>query len=492
MRPFRLLLLMAAVLLVPGPATRPAEAGQEAGARAPGADALGCRPPEAHVGLRNGGVVGPASPPAACRAPVAGSSLPPSRVQRLGRHTVGETVAFTVPPDTGSISIVEQAVGAPPETVEINFPGFSFPIPNAAVPTLLTAPDGTVLYDDNAPLPFDLSTAHAVTFPSAYTGTMTLPNTTRALRESRPGGYLSGEWSFQVNDYALECATPPISSFCSGGSTTDRYDVTVFTEPLVPRKGGLDVAVSLASDSLTASVAVESPAMRRYADTLSDLYGQAGVCVSRVTVYDLPAWAKARYATGIDVEDLGPCSNFSQLFTLSQAADELPLFFVDAIQFGGGGFGEIVGIDGAIPGPASLGGTVKSGVVVNASDLAAGRCGGDIDVGGCGADLVAYISAHEGGHFMGLFHTTEAFGNAFDPLRDTPRCLCSTACLSAEQASLCANGQLVLTADVCSQAGNSQCAGADNLMFWLLEPPFSRGNLSPEQGQVMRANPVVH
>jgi hypothetical protein len=134
----------------------------------------------------------------------------------------------------------------------------------------------------------------------------------------------------------------------------------------------------------------------------------------------------------------------------------------------------------------------RAPTVVNASDLSLGSCGPALDFGNCGADLVAYISAHEGGHFMGLFHTTEAFGDFFDPLRDTAQCLCSTACLSARNANLCANFQFVLTADVCTQAGKTECGGGDNLMFWLVQPPISQGNLSPEQGKVVRANPVVH
>jgi hypothetical protein len=38
--------------------------------------------------------------------------------------------------------------------------------------------------------------------------------------------------------------------------------------------------------------------------------------------------------------------------------------------------------------------------------------------------------------------------------------------------------------------GQSTCGGGDNLMFWLVAAE-STGALSPQQGQVMRANPVV-
>jgi hypothetical protein len=35
------------------------------------------------------------------------------------------------------------------------------------------------------------------------------------------------------------------------------------------------------------------------------------------------------------------------------------------------------------------------------------------------------------------------------------------------------------------------CGGGENLMFWLLDQRVSRGTLSPQQGQIIRANPLV-
>ena len=41
----------------------------------------------------------------------------------------------------------------------------------------------------------------------------------------------------------------------------------------------------------------------------------------------------------------------------------------------------------------------------------------------------------------------------------------------------------------CSK-GTQACGGADYLMFWTLSDK-SAGNLSPQEGQVMRMNPLV-
>jgi len=434
------------------------------------------------------GTVGPATEPSGCQTPTETASTRPF-VQRLGLHRVGDIVNFTVPPFTGSISIIEQAAGAPPQTVEVLTEPEPFAVPNAAVASLITEPNGTVLYDDlNGPFPPDLSTAHVVAYDTAYTGTITLPNTTQALTDSSHG-YPAGSWSVEVNDRAFECFEAP--SLCTGGGSSDQYTLTVITKPIARLLGTLNVAIYFASEAYSGARELSDANFQRYLATLSNIYQATGVKLGTVRLYDLPAWAKALYATGVDASQQGPCAELGQLFTLSQPGDQLNLFFVDDIASGDGGEFEIIGIDGSIPAPSGIGGTIASGAIVNDSDLASGICAATIDFGTCGADEIAYISAHEGGHYMGLYHTSEALGNYFDPLSDTAQCQCSTACLDADQVQLCSTGQLYMTADLCSQPGSTQCGGADNLMFWLLQPPYSKGNFSQQQGKVMRANPVV-
>ena len=437
--------------------------------------------------LRNGGTIGPDVPPLSCTTPTVRSSLPAEQVQALGIHTVGETVEFHVPPNTGTISIIEQAVNSPPQTILFGAPPNASAIPNAAVATLITEPNGTVLFDDNADPPADESTAHLLAVGEAGTGVVTLPNTTQALADSAAGGYPPGRWTVQVNDYALECLALPAT--CSGGTNEGQYDLTVITKPVANPTGTIDISVYLATESLDATRAVENPSMQRYVQTLGMIYDKVGIALGSITVYDLPPWAKARYAS-VDAADTGPCSELGQLLALSLPGNAINFFFVDAVQLGAHG-GMVVGIDGSIPGPASLGGTVTSGAVVTVSDLGFGTCR-SVHFGKCGADAVAYISAHEGGHFMGLVHTTEASGDHFDPLRDTPKCMCSRACLSAENAALCGGKTFHLTSATCAQRKKPQCGGGDNLMFWMLDTNISAGSLTEEQGKVMRANPVVH
>jgi hypothetical protein len=106
---------------------------------------------------------------------------------------------------------------------------------------------------------------------------------------------------------------------------------------------------------------------------------------------------------------------------------------------------------------------------------------------------VAYIAAHETGHFLGLFHTTEMEGADFDPISDTGKCPC-LSCASAADKALCgkstSRGAQLVDANQCT--ASATCAGGDNLMFWLLQTPASAGNLSAQQAAIMRLNPAVH
>jgi hypothetical protein len=359
--------------------------------------------------------------------------------------------------------------------------------PNSAVASLVKTPGGAVLFDDNADSPADLSTVHAVANAiAAGTGLITLPNTTQALSDSA-GGYPPGTWSFQVNDYAFECTSIPS---CTGASNTSKYDITVVTKPVAASAGTLDVSIYLATTSFTSTQAVGNPSLRRFVQTLSMIYGGVGISLGTVTVYDLPPWAKASYAS-IDISDAGPCSEFGQMISLSLPANTLNFFFVDSIVSGSNStHGVVAGLDGSIPGPASFGGTVSSGAIVNSSGMTLGTCT-SIHIGKCGADQLAYIAAHEGGHYMGLYHTTESHGTFWDPIKDTPQCTCSSACLSASAANQCSAGTVALPVSSCI-GRRALCGGGDNLMFWMFDPGFSAGALSPQQGQVMRANPVVH
>ncbi|HEY4770149.1 MAG TPA: hypothetical protein VIH51_05970, partial [Myxococcales bacterium] len=71
------------------------------------------------------------------------SALPAAQVTQFGNLQVGTDVKFTVPANTGSITIVQQAQIAGLTVVYRNSV-----IDNSAVPLTITKPDGGLAYDD--------------------------------------------------------------------------------------------------------------------------------------------------------------------------------------------------------------------------------------------------------------------------------------------------------------------------------------------------------
>jgi hypothetical protein len=465
---------------------------------------LACSPPS----FVNGGSVGAASQPS-CLHPVQAPTLQAGEVvQNLGRALVGSTVTFFVDAGVGSISIVEQNwdAGAPDIITLSSSSGATQNVPNYVTPLALSAPDGTsyMTFDSNFQGAADPSAAEVVQNdfePGTYA--LNLPNTSQALTHTH--GYPSGNWQFQVGDFAYLCQTNEMvfkdyltainASGCSGGSTDSRYDVRVITKPIAGPTGKVDIALYMVSSNWTAATAINNPSWKRFVNSLITLYGYQGLCIGNVTFYDVPAWAKTAYASGLTDGDTPPCGNLFQMLTLSTSGNAVNMFFVDAISVT-----DTAGIDsgktyagnswtaGAIASPLGFPGTEYSGFALEAADIGSGCSGAQIDYLNCGADALAYAAAHKTGHQMGLLHTTESQadsnGNAyFDPLNDTPQC---------DPGSCDANQDGTISPSECrnDSAATGVCGGGDNFMFWSIDPATS-GNVSVQQGKIIRANPVV-
>ncbi|WP_242342020.1 zinc metalloprotease [Anaeromyxobacter terrae] len=440
-----------------------------------------------------------ADPGASCQTSIRAPVYPAA--QSLGQLQVGEEAHFQVPEGTWSISVVSQEVpGSAPDVIQYQSVSF----PNSVVPTSVTAPDGRVFYDDSATAPKDGNGYSNYTGLLGYyggftpvSGALTLPNTSPGLDISRSaGGLPPGTWKFTVNDYAYECVR---TTGCTGGSSSGRYDVQVLTRAgPITSTGTLDLDVYVASASTTAAGLARDPHLARLFQTVATVLGNAGLCLGSVVLHDLPSWAQAKYAN-VNIDSTGPCDPLSQLFTLAEAQrPSIHLFLVDELTVTTNTTDpfSIVGIDGSIPGPSGVPGTVNGGAVVTLADLGQGSCGSTIDIAHCGTDHMAYIVAHEASHWLGLYHTTERSGTMFDPLTDTPTCACANCAPAADRAT-CENKltdpsqtPFDMTGADCSQQA-ATCSGSSNLMFWLLDDTRSNGSVTPQQSEVMRLNPAV-
>lgn len=178
----------------------------------------------------------------------------------------------------------------------------------------------------------------------------------------------------------------------------------------------MDLEIYLAGvPDITATSAPEDPNMGSVLAHFEEIFLQAGVRVGKVNFHDIDGANRDRYSIIRSERDV---MNLVALSKTPKDALSMNIFFVKQFAFSDGG--GTIGISMGLPGPAGLHGSFGSGVVFTSEYMNTTFREGTVNVDG--DDFTGIVLAHEVGHYLGLFHTSEQYGMGFDPLPDTPQC----------------------------------------------------------------------
>ncbi len=247
----------------------------------------------------------------------------------------------------------------------------------------------------------------------------------------------------------LEDTCLAIYPMVDGGQNGQQVDVHVVAKGQAGMEQGFPVQMAIVGDTEFSDDALD--AMANFANNTFVSHGAPPIIIDEVFEVEGPSI----------IDDEG--DELDQLIDEISAESGLAINVIILQGFEEPG---VLGFAGGVPGPVGVQ-TVTSAVVLSIDAHLDAE--GDLDTDELGSTL-----AHEIGHQLGLFHTTEESGDDFDPIADTDQCDLDND----------ANDDGIVEFDECADVDGT------NLMFYESGSEATSA-LSPTQVQVLSAHPMA-
>jgi hypothetical protein len=244
----------------------------------------------------------------------------------------------------------------------------------------------------------------------------------------------------------------------NGNNISENIDVLVYTPQAKPAQT-CGVHLDFLVDDAALSLPSFDAAVERIVQEVDSNYRQIGIKVADYQTYRVDL-----QSSDIDLDDgsvVGVVDNVLAKTVSNGAARKNSIHILLVRRIGGSDNPTFdpAGYSMGLPGPyAHDRGT--SAVMVSTELYASGN--GELDAEGLASSL-----AHEIGHYLGLYHTSERNGSNHDPISDTPECESEFSCTDDFRRNLMTSS------------------------FWLQGgPPSFRNRFTEGQGKIMRGHPL--
>ena len=280
---------------------------------------------------------------------------------------------------------------------------------------------------------------------------------------STPNLYNDASGSLVLNRYA-NVLVPQSPSFSAKAGTWTFKAYTNDRVNLALRTGSTPSVATIVVQPYITGTTWSAGDISAALSVMSGIYSANGITLtinSTITISDTQYSAVSGTFTD---------STTSALVTQGSTAT-VNLFFIEDYS---GSWSGILGNAAGIPGSMGIANS-WNGVL---NSLSAHAFGTTLD-----SQLLGETAAHEMGHQLGLFHTTESGGTVFDIISDTAEC--------PKSLDKDSNSQIQMSAEEC------EGYGAENVMFWTSWSSSSRSSgkkqdvLSSHQQHVLKYSPIA-